>query len=154
MLIIYIDADGCSVKDEVYKVAQRYDLEVRVVANQLQRVPQSPKIEAVVVGKGFDAADDWIAERAEPGDIVVTADIPLAARCVEKGARVLGLKGREFSESSIGDALASRELSQHLRDMGVMTGGPAPMAGKDRSRFLMRLDEIVNALRREYNSLM
>lgn len=146
---IYIDADGCPVKDEAYKVAKRYQLAVRVVANRRNQVPSSPQIEAVVVGKGFDEADDWIVEQATVGDIVITADIPLAARCLKEGTRVLGPKGKPFTDDSIGDAVASRELSQHLREIGVHTGGPAPMAKKDRSRFLAKLDELVNAIRRE-----
>lgn len=146
---IYIDADGCPVKAETYKVAQRYRIPVRVVANRHTNVPPSPLIAAIVVGKGFDEADDWIAERATAGDIVVTADIPLAARCLKNGARVLGPKGKPFTEDSIGNALASRELSQHLREMGMQTGGPAPMGKKDRSRFLSKLDELINAIRRE-----
>ena len=146
---IYIDADGCPVKDETYRVARRYQLAVRVVANHRVQVPPSPLIEAVVVGRGLDEADDWIVEHATVGDIVITADIPLAARCLEKGARVLGTKGKPFTENSIGDAVASRELSRQLREMGVHTGGPAPMGKKDRSRFLSRLDELVNAIRRD-----
>ena len=147
MLTIYIDADGCPVKDEVYRVAARYNLAVRVVANTNQRIPLSPNIEAVVVGQGTGVADDWIAGHAAAGDIVVTADIPLAARCIKNGSRVLGPKGREFTPDSIGDALASRGLSDHLRQMGIMTGGPAPMSKKDRSRFLASLDKIINAIR-------
>lgn len=146
---IYIDADGCPVKNETYKVAKRYQIPVRVVANRPSQVPASPLIETVVVGQGLDEADDWIVEQAELGDIVITADIPLAARCLQKGARVLGPKGKPFTDNSIGDAVASRELSQQLREMGVHTGGPAPMGKKDRSRFLAKLDELVNAIRRE-----
>jgi len=151
MTTIYIDADGCPVKDETYRVAKRYQLAVRVVANSHRHVhlPSSPLVKEVVVGTGFDEADDWIVEQAGVGDIVITADIPLAARCLEKGARVLGPKGKPFTDDSIGNAVASRELSQHLREMGVHTGGPAPMAKKDRSRFLSRLDEIVNKIKRE-----
>ena len=149
MPIIYIDADGCPVKDEVYRVAGRYDLKVFVVANRYQNVPPSSLIEAVVVGTGFDAADNWIAEHVTAGDMVITADIPLADRCIKRGARVLGPKGREFTEDSIGGALASRELSSHLRDMGIITGGPKAMQQKDKSRFLSKLDEIINALLRE-----
>lgn len=148
MSTIYIDADGCAVKDEVYRVAQRYRWPVVVVANRHLHTPSSPLISAVVVGDGDDVADDYIAERAGRGDIVITADIPLAARALEKEARALGPKGREFTPDSIGDALASRALSQHLREIGVMTGGPAPMARKDRSRFLGKLDELVNAIQR------
>ena len=152
MLTVFIDADGCPVKDEVYRVAQRYGLTVRVVANHYTRVPQSPQVEAVVVANDMDAADNWIVDHAGPGDIVVTADIPLTARCLAKGARVVGLKGQELTEESIGDAVASRELGQHLRDMGVMTGGPAPTDKRDRSRFLSKLDEVVNAIRRQTGS--
>ncbi|MCA9671814.1 MAG: YaiI/YqxD family protein [Myxococcales bacterium] len=149
MTTIYIDADGCPVKAETYKVAKRYGLAVRVVANRYTDVPLSPLIEAVVVGKGLDEADDWIAERAGRGDIVITADIPLAARCLEAGAHVLGTKGKPFTEDSIGNALASRELSSHLREIGVHTGGPAPMQKKDRSRFLSKLDELINTIARD-----
>ena len=146
---IYIDADGCAVKEEAYRVAKRYGWKVWVVSGQPLRAPFEPYIETKVVGAGFDAADDWIAEHVERGDIAVTADIPLAARCLEVGARVLGPKGRAFTEDSIGDALASRALGDHLRQMGIQTGGPAPMEKKDRSRFLSRLDEMVNAIQRE-----
>ena len=149
MTTIFIDADGCAVKDEIYKVAARYQLPVRVVANRYTQVPASPLVEAIVVGKGLDEADDWIAEQAGVGDIVVTADIPLAARCLEAGARAVGPKGRPFTEDSIGNAVASRALSEHLREIGINTGGPSPMAAKDRSRFLSKLDEMVNAIRRD-----
>ena len=146
---IYIDADGCPVKEEAYKVARRHGLAVRVVANRRTQVPPSPLIESVVVADRFDAADEWIAAHAGPGDIVVTADIPLAARCLQAGARALGPKGRPFTEDSIGNAVADRELSQHLRELGLASGGPAPMAKPDRSRFLAKLDELVCAIRRE-----
>jgi uncharacterized protein YaiI (UPF0178 family) len=143
---IYIDADACTVKKEAYKVAARYGWPVRVVANQYIQTPRSKLIVCITVGKGEDVADDWIAERSDCGDVVVTNDIPLASRCLEKGARVLGQKGQEFTTESIGDALAGRELSQNLREMGVMTGGPKPMASDDRARFLGKLDEILVAL--------
>lgn len=146
---IYIDADGCPVKQETYKVATRYQLPVRLVANRYLQIPSSPLFQTVTVGDGFDEADDWIVEHAVPGDIVITADIPLAARCLQNGARALGPKGRPFTEDSIGDAVASRALSQHLRESGINTGGPAPMSKRDRSRFLAKLDELVNAIRRE-----
>jgi uncharacterized protein YaiI (UPF0178 family) len=146
---IYIDADGCPVKPETYKVATRYQIPVRLVANRYLQIPPSPLFQAVTVGDGFDEADDWIAEHAGVGDIVITADIPLAARCLQNGARALGPKGRPFTEDSIGDAVASRALSQHLRESGINTGGPAPMGKRDRSRFLAKLDELVNAVRRE-----
>ena len=132
---IYIDADGCPVKQEVFRVAQRYGLKVFVVANSYQSTPPTPLVEAVVVGSGFDAADDWIAERAGACDIVITNDIPLADRCLKRNARVLGAKGVEFTEDSIGNAIAARELHSHLRDLGVMGGGPKPMQNKDKSRF-------------------
>jgi hypothetical protein len=148
MLEIYVDADGCPVKEEVYRVAQRYGLTVHVVANQPLRVPPQQTVRAVRVDGGFDAADDWIAERAGAGDVVVTTDVPLAARCVKAGARALGPKGREFTEEAIGDALATRDLMDHLRQMGVETGGPAAFTQKDRSRFLQKLDELVQAARR------
>ena len=152
MKIIYIDADACSVKSETYKVAERWQWQVVVVANQYIQTPRSEFIRMVTVEKGDDVADDWIADKCEPGDVVITNDIPLAARCLDKAVRVLGQKGKEFSEDSIGDALASRELSQSLREMGVMTGGPKPMEQKDRSRFLGKLDQILVALDREFGS--
>lgn len=148
MLDLYIDADACPVKEEVYRVAKRYGLKVLVVSNTWMQTPDSAAIELVRVDDGFDAADDWIAEQVGTGDIVITADIPLAARCLPKGARVLDAKGREFKEDSIGSALASRELLAELRDMGQMTGGPAPFEKKDRSRFLGKLDEVIQAIRR------
>ncbi len=148
MLDIYIDADACPVKDEVYRVAQRYGLKVFVVSNNGMRVPGGDWLEAVVLPAGFSTVDDWIAERAGAGDIVITADIPLAERCLQKGARVLGPKGHVFTEDSIGEALATRALMEELRQMGAATGGPAPMAKQDRSRFLSRLDETIQAVRR------
>lgn len=148
MLNIYVDADACPVKEEVYRVAERYDLDVNVVANSRMRVPYENRIRLKVVGDGFDAADDWIAENVERDDIVITADIPLAARCLEKGATVIGSGGRPFTEDNIGDAMASRELLSELRETGEITGGPPPFAKKDRSRFLQRLDEAVHAIRR------
>jgi hypothetical protein len=149
MLIIYIDADACPVKDEIYRVARRYALRVVVVANTPLRTPADALIERVV-RPGFGAADDWIAEQAGPGDLVVTADIPLAARCLEKNARVLDPRGRPFTDNDIGSALAMRGLMDELRQGGVVTGGPAPMTPKDRSRFLSKLDEAINAMRRAH----
>ncbi|GMV90400.1 MAG: hypothetical protein AMXMBFR82_01780 [Candidatus Hydrogenedentota bacterium] len=145
---IFVDADGCPVKDEVYRVAKRYGLRVVLVANTWMRVPEEDGIELVVVDDGFDAADDWIVEHVRERDIVVTADIPLAARCLKQGAFALGPKGRVFTEASIGDALATREILSHMREHGTMTGGPAPFAKTDRSRFLQRLDDLVHANRR------
>ena len=143
--MIYIDADACPLKEETYKVADRYSVDVCVVANSPMRTPFNERVRLQVVPGGFDAADDWIAGRAGPGDIVVTADIPLAARCIHTGARVLGTRGEEFTEAGIGDALAMRALKDYLRQTGEFTGGPAPMDKKSRSRFLSRLDEMINA---------
>jgi uncharacterized protein YaiI (UPF0178 family) len=142
---IYVDADACPVKDEVYQVAARYGLRVFLVANSPLRVPRDSGVEMVVVGQGADVADDWIAEHVYAGDVTVTADIPLAARCLEVGARVLGSDGRPFSEDSIGDALATRELKSDLRDAGGVTGGPRALSQRDRSRFLSELDQLVQA---------
>src|SRR5262245_60000239 len=135
MLTIYVDADACPVKDETYRVARRYGMAVKVVANAPQRVPPDGLVE-LVVRPGFGAADDWIAEQSGPGDVVITADIPLAARALEKGALVLGPKGHPFTDGSIGEALATRELMDTLRQGGAVTGGPSAMTPKDRSRFL------------------
>ncbi len=147
MVTIYIDADACPVKDEVYRVARRYGMRVAVVANAPQRMPADALVE-LVVRPGFGTADDYIAEQAGPNDVVVTADIPLAARCLAKGSRVLDAKGRPYTESHIGGALATRELMNDLRQGGTVKGGPAPMTPKDRSRFLSKLDDAVNAARR------
>lgn len=149
MLKILVDADGCPVKNEVYRVAGRYGLEVTLVANSRMHVPGSESIRMVVVDGKFDAADDWIVEHTGENDVVITADIPLASRCLDKKARVLGTTGREFTEENIGEALASRELMSHLRDLGAPTSGPPPFEPRDRSRFLHRLDEIIQAIRRE-----
>ena len=143
---IFIDADACPVKDEVYRVAARYAMPVRVVANAPMRVPGG--LVEMVVRPGFGTADDWIAEQAEPGDVVITADIPLAARSLAKGARVLDPKGHAFTANNIAEALALREMLEERRRNGESTGGPAAMTAKDRSRFLSKLDETVNAVRR------
>jgi len=145
---IFIDADACPVKEEVYRVAKRYNLLVMVVANSWMRIPDDAGLELVVVSDGFDAADDWIVEQARENDIVITTDIPLAARCLKVGARVLGPKGHVFREDSIGDALANRDMLANLRDAGMVTGGPAPFGPQDRSRFLQRLDAVVNEILR------
>ena len=137
---IFVDADGCPVKQEVYRVALRYGVHVTLVANTWMRIPEENGFELVVVEDDFDAADDWIVEHVSKDDIVVTGDIPLADRCLRLGARVLGLRGREFTEDSIGEAMASRELSSELRDLGILTGGPKPFDKRDRSQFLQRLD--------------
>ena len=149
MQTVYVDADACPVKAEVYRVARRYGLRTAVVANAPLLVPADPLIE-LVVRPGFGAADDWIAQEAGPGDIGVTADIPLAARCLAKRARVLDPKGRPFTDNDIGAALALRELREELRQGGAVTGGPSPMTPRDRSRFLSKLDEAVNAARRAH----
>lgn len=146
---IYLDADACPVKDETYRVALRYGLTVHVVANSVLNLPREPWIERVVVGSELDAADDWIAARAGPGSIVLTADVPLAARCVKAGATVLAFTGKPFSESSIGLALATRDLMQSLREAGTITGGPKPFSRADRSAFLSALDRAVNRILRD-----
>jgi uncharacterized protein YaiI (UPF0178 family) len=146
---IYVDADACPVKEEVYRVARRYGIKVYVVANAPLRVPAEDLIELVEVRGGFDAADHWIAERIGPGDIAITADIPLADRCLRRGARVLGPKGLAFTEESIGDAVATRALLDMLRQSGQFGGGPAPFTKEDRSRFLSKLDESIHATRRD-----
>lgn len=148
MLAIFVDADACPVKDEVYRVATRYGLPVAVVANAPIHVPAGFGAQLVVVGGEPDAADDWIAAHVEAGDIVVTADIPLAARCLAAGARVLGPDGRPFTEDSIGDALAARQLHAELREQGLLRSGGRPLAEKDRQRFLASLDRLVREARR------
>ena len=148
-LSIYVDADACPVKSEVYHVAERYGLKVYVVANDIMSVPRDqPNVELVVVSDRFDAADDWIAERAGASAIVVTSDIPLASRCVKAGAYVLAPNGRVFSSDSIGMSLAVRNLMQDLRAGGETLGGPAPFSKKDRSAFLSALDLAANRVRR------
>jgi uncharacterized protein len=144
---ILVDADACPVKQEVYRVAKRYGLEVTLVANSPMHVPAEDWIKLVVVSDQFDAADDWIVQYAAKNDIVVSGDIPLASRCLKKGARVVEPKGRIYTDDSIGDILATRDLMYHLRDIGVMTGGPAPFEKRDRSRFLHSLDTIIQAIR-------
>ena len=148
-MTIYVDADGCPVKNEVYRVAKRFGLKVYLVSNSRMGIPQGELLELVIVKEGFNAADDWIVEQVRDNDIVVSSDIPLAARCLEKGARVIDPKGRIFSKETIGDALANRELMAYPRDMGDVTGGPAPFEKRDRSRFLHRLDEVIRAAVRE-----
>ena len=147
-IAIYVDADACPVKAEVYRVAERHRLKVYVVANSFIAVPREPFIERVVVGGGFDAADDWIAERVSRGDIVVTADVPLASRCVKAGADAIAPNGRAFTEASVGMALATRNLMQDLREAGAVAGGPKPFSARDRSSFLSALDLAVVRLKR------
>ena len=148
-LSIYVDADACPVKAEIYRVAERYGLKVYVVANDIMSVPRDqPNVELVVVSDRFDAADDWIAERAGARDIVVTSDVPLASRCVKAGAYVLAPNGRVFTSDSIGMSVAVRNLMQDLRAGGENLGGPAPFSKKDRSAFLSALDLAANRVRR------
>jgi len=146
---IFIDGDACPVKDEVYAVAARLGLAVVVVANQRMHVPSDLGVEMVVVEEGPDAADDWIAEEIRANDVVITADIPLAARCLEVGAFALGTNGREFTRDSIGGALATREIKASIRESGIVTGGPPPISARDRSRFSNVLDRIVNQAMRD-----
>ena len=146
---IFIDADACPVKDEIYRVAQRYGLKVYVVANAFMMVPAHPKIERVIVEAGPDIADDWIAERAEDGDIVITNDIPLADRVLKKSAAAIAPNGRAFTADSIGAAVAQRAIMEQIRSTGAITGGPKPFDRTDRSRFLQALDEAVNKAMRK-----
>lgn len=148
MLEIYVDADACPVKDEIYRVAQRYGLKVYVVSNGGIRTPPDPLIERVIVPDGLDVADNWIAERVGAGDIAITADVPLASRCVKAGARVIAHDGRPFTTASIGNDLATRNLMTSLRETGQMTGGGRPFTKADRSRFLDALDTAIQAVRR------
>lgn len=149
MLHIYIDADACPVKQEVYRVAGRYRLEVTLVANSWMRIPKEKWITLEVVDSGFDAADDWIVEKVQPLDVVITADVPLASRCIKAGARVIGTTGKPFTDDNIGQAVATRNLLEELRGAGEITGGPPPLQKSDRSRFLQKLDEVIQSIRRE-----
>ena len=146
---IYIDADACPVKDETYKVAARYGLKTFVVSNSFMTIPVSPLIERVVVDAGPDIADDWIAERAAPGDVVVTNDIPLADRVIKAGATAIKPNGQPFTADSIGGALAQRAIMEHIRSTGEITGGPRPFDRNDRSRFLQALDEAIQREKRK-----
>ncbi|MBA3686817.1 MAG: YaiI/YqxD family protein [Planctomycetes bacterium] len=148
MLHIYIDADACPVKDETYRVAKRYGLSVTVVANQWMNMPNDPTVRLEVVDDGFDAADDWIVAHVGKGDIVISEDIPLAARCLAKGARVITGRGSLFDADSIGSALASRELMQYLRGAGDVRGGPKPMQASDRNAYLQALDKLIHAVKK------
>ena len=148
-IVIFVDADACPVKAEVYKVAARHSLKVYIVANSFLQTPRDPLIEWVGVSDGPDAADDWIAERAAPGSIVITADVPLAARAVKAGAETIGPNGKPFTESSIGMALATRNLMADLREAGSVTGGPRPLSPRDRSDFLQALQAAVMRLKRK-----
>jgi uncharacterized protein len=147
--VIYVDADACPVKDEIYKVARRVSLDVLVVANSYIRTPPERRIKFVLVDAGPDIADDWIAERAGRGDVVVTNDIPLAGRALERGAEVLSPAAKVFTTDMIGSALATRELMEHLRSFGQITSGPKPFDQKDRSAFLSALDAAINRAKRK-----
>jgi uncharacterized protein YaiI (UPF0178 family) len=148
-ILIYVDADACPVKNEVYRVAERHGVKTFVVSNSFIAMPRAELIERVIVGSGPDAADDWIAERATRGDIVVTNDVPLASRCIKAGAQVLGSSGRAFTENSIGAALATRNLLDDLRSAGEVTSGPKPFSAGDRSRFLDALHLAIVRMKRE-----
>ncbi len=150
MLNIFVDADACPVKEEVYRVAGRFGLRVTLVSNSWMRTPNEQRIALKVVGNGLDAADDWIVEHVQPHDIVITADIPLASRCLKAGAKVLGPTGKPFTEDNIGMTVATRDLLSELRESGEVTGGPPPLNKRDRSRFLQQLDEIIQTIRREH----
>jgi uncharacterized protein len=151
MTAIYVDADACPVRDEVYRVAGRLGLKVLIVSNGSRPILPSrdPNVSMVVVDEGADKADDWIAERVGDDDVCVTADIPLAARCLAKGARAVAPNGKAWTSDNIGGALAGREVSRHMREIGLMTGGPAPFTKADRSRFLNALNAAVDAALRE-----
>lgn len=150
MTRIFVDADACPVKDEILKVANRFDLEVFLVSNQWLRIPVGPKVTKQVVPEGADAADDWIADTIAPGDVAVTSDIPLASRVLEKGAVAIGPTGREFSTDNIGMALAMRELKAHLRETGEDRGFNASFSKKDRSQFLNAMDRLLVRLSKSH----
>jgi hypothetical protein len=148
---IYVDGDACPVREEIYRVAGRLRLNVLVVANGSRpiRPPGTPNVRMVLVGDNADAADNWIAERITTADVCVTSDIPLASRCLKKGARVVSPTGKQWTQANIGNALAGREIARHLRELGASTRGPAPLTKGDRSRFLGALDTAVQAALRE-----
>ena len=148
MLDIYVDADACPVKREIFRVAKRYGLKVILVSNSWMRTPDSSWLELVVVDKGPDVVDDWIVEHTGSDDIVISGDIPFASRCLKNGSLVLGNTGRPFTEDNIGDVLSIRDLLHDLREQGTMIGGLKPFAKKDRSRFLQELDKMVVKIRR------
>ncbi len=150
MLEIYVDGDACPVKEEILRVAGRHGLVVYLVSNRWLRSPENPLVRQIVVTDGFDAADNWIAEHAGTGDIVVTSDIPLASRCLKTGAEVLGPTGRPFTPANIGMALAMRELKSQLRDMGDIRDHNASFSKQDRSAFLQALERVIQALRRQH----
>jgi uncharacterized protein YaiI (UPF0178 family) len=148
-LHIFVDADACPVKQEVYRVSKRYGLGVTLVAGSWMRIPEAAGVTLKVVDQGMDAADDWIVKHVEADDIVITSDIPLASRCVAKGASVLGSTGKPFTDDNIGPALATRNLLSELRELGEIAGGPPPFGKRDRSRFLEALDKTINDIRRK-----
>jgi hypothetical protein len=150
MLHIFIDADACPVKNEIYRVAERYNLTVTLVTNSWMRSPPKSWIKLQVVGNGFDEADNWIVDHVQKDDIVVTADIPLASRCIKEGAAVLGPSGKPFTEDNIGAAVAMRDLMKDLREAGTITGGPPPLSGRDRSRFLQEFDAMIQSIRQRH----
>jgi uncharacterized protein len=147
-LHLYIDADACPVKQETYHVAERYGLNVTLVANSWMRAPEKKWLKLIVVNDNLDAADDWIVENVKENDIVISGDIPLASRCLKKGALVLGTTGKEFTDADIGNALAARDLMKELREAGTITGGPAQFQKKDRSRFLQSLDQMIQRVKK------
>ena len=149
---IFVDADACPVKPEIYRVAERYGLKVYVVANSFMAVPRNDMIERIIVSEGPDVADNWIAERAGSSDIVITADVPLAGRCVRNGATVIGTTGKVFDDNSIGMAVATRDLMADLRSAGATTRGPPPLSRQDISRFLSALDLAVTRLKRKLSA--
>jgi len=148
-ILIYIDADACPVKEETYRVAARHRIKVFLVANAFIAVPRDVEVERVIVPAGLDVADDWIAERVEEGDLVITADVPLAARVVARGAEAIGPTGKPFTASSIGMQLATRNLMADLREAGEITRGPRPFSPRDRSEFLQSLDRAIQRLKRK-----
>ena len=150
MITIYVDADASPVKNEAIRVARRYGLKIYLVSNSKRNFPEDELVVPVLVSDRMDAVDDWIVEHVTEADVVVTADIPLASRCLKKGAKVLSPKGRVFTEDSIGEALANRDIMTFLRDLGTMTGGSPPYSKQDRSRFLQRLDDLIQAIHKEY----
>ena len=150
MLHIFVDADACPVKNEIYRVAKRYNLEVTIVTNTWMRIPNEKWITLKVVESGLDVADDWIVENVQSNDIVITTDIPLASRCINKKARVITSTGKEFNENNISQAVATRDLLTNLRSTGEITSGPPPLKKNDRSRFLQTLDEVIQSIRRKH----
>ena len=153
MFQIYVDADACSVKQEVLKVARRHAVAVIFAANSFMHIPDQGDAKLQIIeGRDINAVDDWIAEQTASNDIVVTADIPLADRCLKKGAQVLDQRGRVFTTANIGTMLATRELMSQLRDAGGQMGGPAPFQPQDRSRFLHTLDQVIHSIKREAKS--